>query len=208
MRLRTLAFSCLAVAAPLAAISTNTTSADATRPFARARLFDASGHRVGTVAFVDDSQSPNTIVFISLRPGSGVSASRYHGIHIHANDVATNGEGCVADGSAASNTWFVSADGHWKHDPTELHGNHAGDLPSPFVNADGSARLRTIVDKIGPDEVVGRAVILHAGPDNFGNVPVGPALDQYTANAVDATTKTQATGNAGDRVACGVVTHA
>jgi Cu/Zn superoxide dismutase len=36
-------------------------------------------------------------------------------------------------------------------------------------------------------------------------VPIGEALDQYTANAPDATTKTQNTGNAGDRIACGVI---
>ena len=52
--------------------------------------------------------------------------------------------------------------------------------------------------------MIGRAVVLHAGPDNFGNVPVGPNADQYTAGST-ALAKTQATGNAGDRFACGVI---
>ena len=51
---------------------------------------------------------------------------------------------------------------------------------------------------------VGRAVVLHAGPDNFGNVPVGTGADQYIAGAT-ALAKTQATGNAGDRFGCGVI---
>jgi Cu-Zn family superoxide dismutase len=60
-------------------------------------------------------------------------------------------------------------------------------------------------DRFTPAGVVGRAVVLHAGPDNFGNVPMGSAADQYTANSPAAVVKTQATGNSGDRVACGVV---
>lgn len=48
-------------------------------------------------------------------------------------------------------------------------------------------------------------MIVHAGADNFGNVPVGGALNQYTANDVAATTATKNTGNAGDRLACGVI---
>ena len=50
-----------------------------------------------------------------------------------------------------------------------------------------------------------RVVILHANPDNFGNVPTGPAANQYTANSQAATTATANTGNAGNRVACGVI---
>ena len=48
-------------------------------------------------------------------------------------------------------------------------------------------------------------VILHANPDNFGNVPTGSADNQYTANSEAATTATANTGNAGNRVACGVI---
>lgn len=34
---------------------------------------------------------------------------------------------------------------------------------------------------------------------------MGDALDQYKANSAEATTKTGKTGNAGDRIACGIV---
>jgi Cu-Zn family superoxide dismutase len=48
-------------------------------------------------------------------------------------------------------------------------------------------------------------VIVHALPDNYDNIPLGTAPDQYTANSPAAREKTLATGNAGDRLACGVV---
>jgi Cu-Zn family superoxide dismutase len=179
-----------------------TGSAGANERWARATLRGADGGRVGTVTF-GDGRSDDTEITVRLRRAGGVGA--FHGLHVHANDSTANGDGCVADSAQPSATWFVSADGHWKHDAAELHGQHAGDLPSVFVNGDGTAETELVVDKLTPSEVVGRAVVLHAGPDNFGNVPVGPAVDQYTPGT-DALAKTQTTGNAGDRFACGVVT--
>ena len=187
-----------------AAVATTTETAGAHEPWARSQLRSADGSRIGTVAFSDDGFSDHTLVTVRLRGAASTALDAFHGLHIHANDVSANGDGCIADPTQPSTTWFVSADGHWKHDPAELHGNHAGDLPSVFVNGDGSASVRFDVDKLTPSEVIGRAVVLHAGADNFGNVPVGPAADQYTAGA-SALAKTQATGNAGDRFACGVI---
>ena len=187
-----------------AAVATTTGTAAAHESWARASLRSADGTRIGTVAFADDESSDQTAVTVRLRNAAGTALEAFHGLHIHANDNTANGDGCIADPTASSTTWFVSADGHWKHDPTELHGSHAGDLPSVFVNGGGTASMRFVVDKPTPDEVVGRAVVLHAGRDNFGNVPVGTAADPYTPGAT-ALAKTQATGNAGDRLACGVI---
>ena len=185
-----------------AGVVTTTATAGAHGRWAEASLRTADGTRVGTVEFAGGRHWDHTEVTVRLRRASALT--EFHGLHIHANDVSTNGDGCIADPAQPSATWFVSADGHWKHDPTELHGHHAGDLSSPFVNADGTSSMQFVVDKLTADEVVGRAVILHAGPDNFANVPVGSNADQYTAGP-DALAKTQATGNAGDRFACGVI---
>jgi Cu-Zn family superoxide dismutase len=184
------------------AVAFTAESAGAHERWAQASLRSADGTRLGSVSFAGDRDSDDTAVTIWLRNTAAVEA--FHGIHIHANDTTANGDGCIADATQPSSTWFVSADGHWKKDPTEVHGHHAGDLPSVFVNADGTAKLRFVVDKLTPREVLGRAVVLHAGPDNFGNVPVGTGADQYTAGAT-ALAKTQGTGNAGDRFGCGVI---
>jgi Cu-Zn family superoxide dismutase len=194
----------LAAAGALGAVAvvSTTGAAGAHERWAHATLRAADGSRVGSVSFVDERHSDETEIRVKLRESGTLNG--FHGLHIHANDVSSNGDGCIADAGQPSATWFVSADGHWKHDPAELHGQHAGDLPSVYVNADGSASIEFDVDKLTPSEVVGRAVILHVGPDNFGNVPVGAGTDQYTPGAT-ALAKTQATGNAGDRYACGVI---
>jgi len=177
--------------------------ADAARPMATAVLRNAQGERIGKVEFFDRGRA--TSVEVKLHIAGGTPVRAFHGLHVHANDVATNGEGCTADPSAAASTWFVSADGHLKS-VGENHADHLGDMPSVLVNANGGAAASFTTDRISPSLLVGKAVILHAGRDNFGNVPVGTAVDQYTANGPEAVAKTLATGNAGDRFACGVLT--
>ncbi|HSV37985.1 MAG TPA: superoxide dismutase family protein [Nocardioidaceae bacterium] len=169
-----------------------------------ATLRDPAGHAVGIVRF--DIDSEHLTVRATLKPSAYVTTNAFHGLHIHANGDPTNGVGCVADRSAASSTWFVAVDGHLSV-PGQTHGHHTGDLPSPLIEADGSARLVFTTDRIDPAALAGRAVVLHNGPDNFGNVPTGTLGDQYTANSGAATDKTSKTGNAGDRVACGLVTR-
>ena len=65
---------------------------------------------------------------------------------------------------------------------------HAGDMPSLKADAAGAASVAVELDVItvtdGPTSVVGRGLIVHAQPDDY---------------------KTQPTGNAGARIACGVI---
>ena len=194
--------------APLAASAIGATVFGATRasadtPMAVVTLRDASGHAVGNVRFYDTGH--HTVVRARLTTNAHVTAEQFHGFHIHTGaDVVSGTSGCIADAAKASTTWFVSAGGHLKADG-QLHSNHTGDLESILVNADGSASSTFTTDRFMPGELAGRAIILHAGPDNFGNIPKGTAADQYTPNSPSAITKTDNTGNAGDRVACGVI---
>ena len=77
---------------------------------------------------------------------------------------------------------FESAGGHY-NPYNEPHGNHAGDFPVVFSN-NGYARMSFFTDKFKPEDIIGRSVLLHENPDDF---------------------KSQPSGNAGKRMACGVI---
>ncbi len=171
----------------------------------RATLRDPEGRLVGTVEFRVRRDVMH--VDAELRPNDYVTPDQFHGFHVHANDNPANGVGCEARAGAAASTWFVSADGHLS-ETGQGHGKHNGDFPSPLVMADGTARLRFSTDRIKPEVLRRTAVILHDLPDNFGNVPVGPSPNQYSPNASPtALDLTRNTGNAGNRVACGIVRY-
>jgi Cu-Zn family superoxide dismutase len=186
--------------AGLTAGSVVASSAGAHERSAKATLATADGTVIGDVRF--ESADGRTEVRVHLAGTPGIDA--FHGFHIHANDVAANGAGCVADPVAASSTWFVSADGHYNPGGTS-HGHHAGDMPVVYVNGDGSVDTRFALDAINPNDLDGKVVVFHAGADNYANIPLGTAAAQYSANTADATTATGKTGNAGDRIACGVI---
>lgn len=169
-----------------------------------AKLKDPNGTVVGTVKFSVGHHAMD--VEARLRPNPLVAANQFHGFHIHANNITTNGNGCQADPDDLQASWFMSADGHLS-EVGEAHGAHAGDMPSPLVLADGTAYLAFRTDRIEPDTLRRTAVILHKDRDNFGNVPIGPAANQYTDNGT-AQAATDATGNAGPRMACGLVRRA
>jgi len=191
------------IAASVATVTTTAAFAGDGPSSAKATLHLADGTPIGKVRFHEHDGL--TEVKVSLSVPTGATAVRaFHGFHIHANDNPANGDGCLADPAAAASTWFVSADGHYKHDG-EVHADHAGDMPSLHLNSDGTADATFSIERIEIDELAGRVVIFHAGADNFGNVPVGTQPNQYTPNSQEALDRTRATGNAGDRVACGEI---
>lgn len=135
--------------------------------------------------------------------GVGVLAPGAHGLHIHAvgrcevNSVAPAG-GAPGD--------FLSAGGHFQGGGGAGHPSHAGDLSSLQVRGDGTAMLVTTTSALGRDELLaapGTAIIIHANPDNFANIPADRYQQTGGAPPPDATTL--ATGDAGKRVGCGVI---
>jgi superoxide dismutase, Cu-Zn family len=152
---------------------------------ARAKLLNADGHRVGTVWFQEDDGIVGVRVKVNgLLPG-------FHGFHVHETGICTPPS-------------FTSAGFHFH--PNESggggtpHPSEAGDMPVLLVNADGTGEAKFQTDRFSVAELVhgdGTAIIVHAAPDNYANIPT-----RY-ASAPDATTLN--TGDAGGRIACGVV---
>jgi Cu-Zn family superoxide dismutase len=156
-------------------------------------LRDVSGNKVGKVKFEGDEHG--TVVKATLN-GVTVGLDGYHGFHLHANDA-----GGPCDPLATAGP-FTNVGGHWN--PTAKdHGSHAGDLPSIQVLLDGTGSARSVTGRFTPADIAGRAVILHAGPDTFGNVPPRYVTGTPPVAGPDAATK--ATGDAGVRIACGIV---
>ena len=177
------------------------TSGAAVLPQARAELVNEGGEPLGSVTFLGrHGRATEVRVDLELPASAGTGAfDAFHGLHIHANGV------CDPVVAGANTAVFFSAGGHWTDSAHLNHGTHLGDLPSVLVGSDGTASLTADIARFDVSQIAGRSVILHAGRDNFGNVPVGTATDQYTANSGAATTATNGTGNAGSRYGCGVI---
>ncbi|MCM2675531.1 superoxide dismutase family protein [Alkalicoccobacillus plakortidis] len=156
---------------------------------ARAELMNDEGNSVGVASFI---LSPDGKLFIEASV-SGMEQG-FHGFHIH------EAPSCEHDHSDGA---FTSAEGHYNPDDAD-HGAHAGDMPPLYVNEDGTAQMTFSYDRLDAEALIGEAsVMIHEGPDNLGHIP-----DRYQSSEQDESgpdEETLSTGDAGDRVACGVV---
>ena len=164
-----------------------------------AQLKLADGTTVATADF-EFANGYATVTVQTTAPGE--LAPGFHGLHVHsvgkceANSVAPTG-GAPAD--------FNSAGGHFQ---AAGHSSHpaSGDLSSLQVREDGSAMLVTTTDAFTAEDLLGgakTAIIIHEKADNFANIP--PERYQQVNGAPPPDETTLATGDAGKRVACGVI---
>jgi superoxide dismutase, Cu-Zn family len=174
------------------------TSGASVVPQARAELVNSAGISLGSVTFLGHGGHATQVRVELAVPQTGVALNDFHGLHVHATG--------ICDPNLASNppAPFISAGPHWDGAGGHTHGAHLGDLPSVLIGSDGTASLTSDIARFDVDQIAGRAVILHAGRDNFGNVPTSGA-NGYTPNSSGATTLTEGTGNAGLRYGCGVI---
>jgi Cu-Zn family superoxide dismutase len=154
------------------------------------RMADAEGADVGTVSLRGNDEGVRVRAELrGLAPG-------FHGFHVH--DVGL----CQAD---APDGPFTTAAGHLVGEGG-THGDHDGDLPSLYVTEAGTAALTVTVDTFTVEELTagdGAAIMVHAGADNFANIP-----DRYTASRAPEPgpdQMTASTGDAGARAACGAI---
>lgn len=161
-------------------------------PDATAAMEDPAGTEIGSVEFTSTDGVMSMSVDVSdLEPG-------FHGLHIHGTGV------CEPDSAApddpADTGDFLSAGSHLNPDDSD-HPDHAGDLPTLLVMEDGTASITFDSDRLSMDDLNdddGAAVIVHSDADNYANIP-----ERYAAGGADA--DTTSAGDAGDRVACGVI---
>jgi Cu-Zn family superoxide dismutase len=158
---------------------------------------DRSGRRAVAVLRDTTGQTVGVVVLRERHDKVSVSAAvrhlapEFHGFHVHAVGECTPP--------------FTSTGGHFNPGGVG-HGEHAGDLPSLLVNEDGRGELRFVTDRFSLGDLFdgdGSAIIVHAGRDNFANIP-----SRYHSHAYDTfgpDPDTLATGDAGARAACGVV---
>lgn len=145
-------------------------------PAARAELHDLDGRSIGTATF---TQAPYGVLITAeltgLPPG-------VHAMHIH--EIGR----CEPP--------FTSAGGHYnpafrQHGVKNRAGYHAGDLPNFTAPASGTVRVDVITHDVtlgaGPNSLFtpqGTSLMIHSGADDYMSDPGG---------------------NAGTRIACGVI---
>ena len=148
-------------------------------------LKDAKGQSVGTATLSPKGKG------VQIKYNFRNSPPGEHAIHIHQNAK------CEADPSAPADA-FKSAGGHFnpegkQHGLENPQGPHAGDMSNFTVSADGTAKgtvddPRVTLAEGAPNSVFangGTALVIHAKADDM---------------------KTDPAGNAGPRIACGVIT--
>ncbi len=88
----------------------------------------------------------------------------------------------IHEGRDCSGDDFSDTLGHF--DPREAaHPEHAGDLP-PLLSSGGRAYLGVLSDRFRVQDVIGRTIVIHSDADDFHSQPAG---------------------NAGMKIACGVI---
>jgi superoxide dismutase, Cu-Zn family len=155
-----------------------------------------------TVATADLAFSGGYATITVKTTAPGQLAPGFHGLHIHAagkceaNSVAPSG-GAPGDFNSAGAHYQVA--GHTSHPAS-------GDLTSLQVRGDGTAMLVTTTDAFTAADLLAgakTAIIIHEKADNFANIP--PERYQQINGTPPPDETTMATGDAGKRVACGVI---
>ena len=146
---------------------------------AKATLVDTQGQKVAEATLTQTPEGVKIVMQVeNLPPGE-------HAFHIHGKGV------CATPG-------FEAAGGHFnpfekQHGLKNPAGPHAGDLPNIMVGPDGKANVEVVAKLVTLKEgeknsllqAGGTSLVIHAGADDYVTDPAG---------------------NAGARIACGVIT--
>jgi len=109
----------------------------------------------------------------------GLEPGQRHGFHIH-----EYGDCSAADGTSAGGHFNPHGSRHGAPHEGERHSGDLGNLSADHTGMAHLEEVYTHFEMSGPDSILGRAVIVHAAADDLESQP---------------------TGDAGARVACGVI---
>lgn len=141
-----------------------------------AKLEAAKGNPAwGSVSFVESGGM--VVVRADVR---GLPSAAQFGFHVH-----EKGDCSAADFTSAGGHFNPGAKPHSHYGKPE---RHAGDMPNLRSDAEGNATYSfetpLLTVRPGPNSVVGKAVVIHANPDDYASQPAG---------------------NSGPRIACGLI---
>lgn len=154
------------------------TAAAATAPHASATLYDAKGAKVGAAEL---TQTPTGVEILinaeKLPPGE-------RAVHIHEAGKCDGADGFKSAGAHFNPT-------HKEHGRLNPQGQHGGDMDNQKVDDNGMLKVKIINPNVTMNfgatslfDTDGSSIVIHAGADDY---------------------KSQPAGNAGDRIACGII---
>lgn len=108
-------------------------------------------------------------------------------VTVHISGLPQNNESSffalhIHEGGSCTGDGFPNTGSHY-NPSSAPHPGHAGDLP-PLLSNGGEAYLSVLTNRFRLADVLGRTVVIHSGPDDFHSQPAG---------------------NAGTKIACGVI---
>ena len=196
----------LLVVVPMMSVGSGAGSRTERDAGATARMKDVDGDFVGVVRL---EAKKGGKVEVEAKVNDVMPHDQFHGFHLH-----TTGK-CdpdAVDPATDKVVPFFSAGSHFNPDSDD-HGEHAGDFPVLLVMKNGHAKEQFKTDRFKLSQLFdndGSAVIIHAGRDNYANIPAKTPdgekrYHSHLENVFGPDSVTKATGDAGDRFACGVV---
>ncbi len=146
---------------------------------AEAVIVSKSGSQVtGKVSF---AERDGTVTMKALVQGASPGD---HAIHIH-----VEGDCSAQDGSSAGGHWNPTGENHGKWNSESFH---RGDIGNIEVDKDGEGRISRTTDLwcIGCEDpsrdILGKAIIIHAGIDDFSTQPSGAAGARIGCGVIEA----------------------
>lgn len=150
-----------------------------------AMAMEAPSKAVAVLHPTEGNEARGTVIFTRGQNGISIVADveglgpGQHGFHIH-----EFGDCTAPDGTSAGGHFNPEGNPHGAPSDTERHVGDLGNLSADDAGMGHYERTDSHITFQGPHSIIGRGIIVHAGEDDL---------------------TTQPTGDAGPRVACGVI---